>query len=280
MDVLQMITNACDALTNANSPTINAMGLRMVIYLATIMMSWFGIQEALAAQGHGRGFDLRQFYNFVVLGTFAFVFVKFYDTPIPGLGYSLPGFIKQGTNYLVDVIGTDATNQMLTSINHSIATSGPGMLWFTQPYFLTVYVIIQMALSLLAALVSVVIAYGVVGASIVGLVGPVFIPFFMIEQLEWLFWGWVKAFVGFEFYKVVAAAAMSILSHFYLGYYQTFARFDNPVTVIKFFPVLSILVLINVFILIKIPAITATLMTGNVGGHGTGGLFTRLLQRV
>src|SRR5215469_12010680 len=101
MDLLQIITNACDTLSNTSAPTINALGLRMVFYLATIMLSWFGIQEALAAQGHGRGFDLHKFYSFVVLGTFAFVFVKFYDSAIPGLGYSLPGFIRQGTNYLV-----------------------------------------------------------------------------------------------------------------------------------------------------------------------------------
>jgi len=268
MDLLKIITDSCDSLSNASSPTINALGLRMVIYLATIMMSWFGVQEALAAQGHGRGFDIRKFYGFVVLGTFAFVFVKYYDVPIPGLGYSLPGFIKQGANYLVDVIGTDATNQMLTSIHKSLSTSGPGMIWFKAPYFVTVYVMIQMTLSLLAALVTAVVGYGVVGAAIVALVGPVFIPFLVIEKLEFLFWGWLKAFVGFSFYKVVAAAAMSILSHFFLGYYQTFANFDNPLAVIKFFPVLFVLILINVFILIKIPAITATLMTGQVGGHG------------
>jgi len=273
MDPLKFIVDSCDALSSATSPTINALGLRMVIYLATIMMCWFGVQEALAAQGHGQGFDIRRFFNFVLLGTFAYVFVKFYDTPIPGLGFSLPAFIKQGANYLVDAIGTDTTAQMQASINKSISKSGPGMLWFTQPYFLLVYWTIQVILSGLLAVVTAIIAYGVVGATITGLLGPVFIPFLVIERLEWLFWGWLKAFIGFNFYKVVAAATVSILSHFFLGYYQTIADFSNPQKLVQAFPILIIFGMVNVFILIKIPAITSTLMTGHVGGNGMEGLL-------
>ena len=48
MGLLTFITQACDSLTATTSPSIDAMGLRMVIALATIMLVWFGAQEALA----------------------------------------------------------------------------------------------------------------------------------------------------------------------------------------------------------------------------------------
>ena len=81
----------------------------MVIALATIMLVWFGVQEALASAQGGPGFSIAKFFNFFLLITFAYCFVKFYDSSIPGIGYSLKGFISGGTSSLVDYIGNDST---------------------------------------------------------------------------------------------------------------------------------------------------------------------------
>jgi hypothetical protein len=272
MDLLKFITDGCDAVSTATSPSVDAIGLHIVVALATIMLVWFGVQEALASAQGGPGFNMAKFLNFFMLITFAYVLVKFYDSAIPGIGYSLRGFIKEGSNDLADVIGTDATQQMLSSIHDSISKSGPAMTIFTAPYFLVVYVVMQLMLGILAALVSAIVAYGAVGSTIIGLLGPIFIPFLVFDKLDFLFWGWLKAFIGFSFYKVVAAAAMSILSHFFLGYYQNLVDFTHPDTLIRNFPILVLLVMINIFILIKIPALTASLFSGHTGGHdgGTG----------
>jgi len=45
MDFLILIKNGCDSLTATASPSIDSLGLRMVIALATIMLVWFGVQE-------------------------------------------------------------------------------------------------------------------------------------------------------------------------------------------------------------------------------------------
>src|SRR5487761_491421 len=113
MGVLNWITQGCDALTSAAAPSIDSLGLHMCIALATIMLVWFSVQEALASAQGGPGFNMGKFLNFFMLITFAYAFVKFYDSSIPGIGYSLQGFIKGGTNNLADAIGTDATQQML-----------------------------------------------------------------------------------------------------------------------------------------------------------------------
>ena len=63
-----------------------------------------------------------------------------------------------------------------------------------------------------------IIAYGAIGATVVGILGPVFIPWMVFDKTEFLFWGWLKAFLGFEFYKVVAAATMSVMSHLLISY--------------------------------------------------------------
>jgi hypothetical protein len=53
MDFLIIIKNGCDSLSATVAPSVDSLGLRMVISLATIVLVWFGVQEALAsAQGH------------------------------------------------------------------------------------------------------------------------------------------------------------------------------------------------------------------------------------
>ena len=76
MGVLNWITQGCDALTSTASPAIDAMGLRICVALATIMLVWFGIQEALASTHHGAGFHMGKFLSFFMLITFAYTLVK------------------------------------------------------------------------------------------------------------------------------------------------------------------------------------------------------------
>jgi hypothetical protein len=82
MDFLILIKNGCDNLTSTVSPSIDSLGLRMVIALATIMLVWFGVQEALASAQGGPGFSLPKFISFFMLITFAYCFVRFYDSSI------------------------------------------------------------------------------------------------------------------------------------------------------------------------------------------------------
>src|ERR1700722_3223564 len=107
MDLLNWITQACSSLTSTVSPSVDAMGVHICVALATIMLVWFGVQEALASAQGGPGFSIAKFLNFFLLITFAYCFVKFYDGSIPGIGYSLRGFIVGGTSRIVDYIGHD-----------------------------------------------------------------------------------------------------------------------------------------------------------------------------
>jgi len=49
MDFLILIKNGCDNLTATAAPSVDSLGLHIVLSLATIMMVWFGVQEALAS---------------------------------------------------------------------------------------------------------------------------------------------------------------------------------------------------------------------------------------
>src|ERR1700687_12773 len=93
------------------------------------------------------------------------------------------------------------------------------------PYNAIIFALIQVLIAGLSALISVIIAYGAIASTIVGLLGPVFIPFLVFDKLDFLFWGWLRAFLGFSFYKVVAAATLSILSLLLAHYHSMMGGF-------------------------------------------------------
>jgi hypothetical protein len=254
----------------------------MCIALATIMLVWFGVQEALASAHGGSGFSMARFLSFFLLITFAYTMVKYYDSAIPGVGYSIKGFINGGAQNLVQLIGTDSTDQMMRELSLAQQNAGPGMVASSaQPYLVFVYGITQVLLALLTALIAAIIGYGAVASTVVGLLGPVFIPFLVLDKLDFLFWGWVKAYIAFSFYKVVAAACLSVLSHILIAYYTNFINATDPVTMVENFPLLLLLIIVNVFILLKIPAITASIFSGSSSGHDGGvGMMTAAIMAI
>ncbi len=282
MGLLNFITQGCDQLAATAAPSITAMGLRICIALATIMLAWFGVQEALAAAHHGHGFSMARFVSFFVLITFAYTMVKYYDSAIPGVGSSLKGFINGGAQNLVGLIGTDSTDSIMNTLSQAQQNAGPGMVAsFTQPYLVLVYAITQILLALFAALTAAIIGYGAVASTIIGLLGPIFIPFLVFDKLEFLFWGWLRAYLSFAFYKVVAAACLSVLGHVITAYYTNFVNANDPVTMVENFPLLLLLIITNIFILLKIPALTASIFSGSSSGHDGGmGMITTAIAAI
>jgi hypothetical protein len=274
MGLLTFITAACDNLAATASPSIDALGVRMVIALATIMLVWFGVQESLAAAHGGPGFHMGKFLNFFLLITFAYVLVAYYDSAIPGVGYSLKGFINGGAQYLVQVIGTDSLTNMQNDLAQVQATSGPGIIkTIADPYYAMAFFFIQVMLALFAATLSLIVGYGAIALTVVGLFGPILIPFMVVPKLEFLFWNWLRAFIGFCFYKVVAASVLSVLAALLSNYYTSLATFTDPGLMIKQLPLLILLVIVNLYVLFQIPHLTLSIFSGSTGGHG-GSMLT------
>ena len=115
--LFEFIAQGCQSLAATAAPSITAMGVHIVLALATIMMVWFGVQEALASAHGEAGFSMGRFFNLFMLLTFAYVMVNYYDSSIPGLGFSIKGFIDGGTTNLVNLIGSDGSTSMLSEIH-------------------------------------------------------------------------------------------------------------------------------------------------------------------
>ena len=66
-----------------------------------------------------------------------------------------------------------------------------------------------------------VIAFGLIATAVCGLLGPIFVPFFIVPKLDWLFWGWLRSFIQYSFVPVVAIAFLMIFEQFVFRYVTT-----------------------------------------------------------
>jgi len=270
MNLLDWINQGIDNLTLTSGPGIDALGFRIFVALLTTMMVWFGVQEALSSAEGGRGFNFSRFVQFVVIASFAYTFIEFYDTPIPAVGYSFKQFITVGATSVANTIGQDSANQMNQTIADMQSQLGSGIVKaMMNTYYALTMVFVQLLLGFFSATIAAIVAYGAIAAAVAGLIGPLFIPFLLVDKLSFLFWGWLRAFIGFSFYKVIAAAVINVLGHLYQLYYMNLIPLD-PVTLVTKLPLLMLLILVNIYILFKIPAITSSIFSGHTGGHGGG----------
>lgn len=277
MNLLDWINQGIDNLTNTASPSIDALGFHIFVALLTAMMVWFGVQEALASAQGGTGFNMAKFVHFVVMGSFTYTLIEFYHSVIPGVGYSFHDFITVGATSVANIIGQESVNQMLQAINDLQGQAGSDILKaIMNTYYAIVVVMIQVLLAIFSAVIAAIVAYGVLAAAVAGLLGPLFIPFLLVDKLNFLFWGWLRAFIGFSFYKIVAAAVMAILGHLAMLLLTGLMPLD-PATLIAKMPLLILLIVVNVYLLFKIPAITGSIFSGHTG-HG-GEVITALADR-
>jgi hypothetical protein len=274
-DFLQFIYQAINNLLTQHLGFFDAMGQNLFRMFATILVAWYGVKSALSA---GSGRHLLHFENFaslILTISFGFGMVNYYSNPIPGMGTSFHNLITDESQFLANRI----TQQQLQVVVDGVSDFESRL---NSPTFgdilgTAIYVVVIILLAAAQAIAIVVIAFGFIATAVCVLVGPVFVPFFIVPKLEWLFWGWFKCFIQYAFYQVIAAAVVFVIANLIVGV----LRLGPPGTVstsqlIGWFPVLFITFSAAIYALLKIPALTNHIFSGTSGGSSAsifGGLL-------
>ena len=141
--------------------------------------------------------------------------VNYYSTPIPGIGTSFHNLVTDEAQFLSSQIDQAQLQTVVTQVadfESRMDSPGWGDILGT-----AIYVIVTILLAAAQAIAIVVIAYGFIATAVCVLVGPVFVPFFIVPKMEWLFWGWFRCFLQYAFYQVIAAAVVYIIGNLMLG---------------------------------------------------------------
>jgi hypothetical protein len=255
-------------LMNQESSLFQTMGANMYRGFAVIMIVWFGVKSAFgsASQGHGSGLHFDHFVSLLMTIAFGFGMITYYSQPLPGIGVSF--------YHLIIDEGLSLSNQMNNGLVQEVWNRLTGLYWGMETPVLTLainimeilrYAITVLCLVVAQAAVFGVISFGYVAAAIAVLLGPVFIPFFIVPGLEWLFWGWFKSLIQYAFYPVVANAYLFVFGQLLIHFVDSHPPpYDGATVAILFFPLVMMLISFTYGIL-KIPALVNSLFTGRSG---------------
>jgi hypothetical protein len=273
-DFLQFIFQAINNLLTQNLGFFDAMGQNLFRSFATILIAWFGIKSALAAASGRHVFNFDNFAALLLTISFGFAMVNYYSTPIPGVGSSFHNLVTDESQFLANRINQAELQTIVERVSDfesRIDSPGWGDVLGT-----AIYVIVTILLAAAQAIAIVVIAYGFIATAVCVLVGPVFIPFFIVPKLEWIFWGWFKAFIQYAFYQVIASAVVFVIGNLILGIIGLEPTGTISTTqLIGWFPVLFITFLAAIYALLKIPALTNHIFSGTSGGSSAA-IFERV----
>jgi hypothetical protein len=268
-DYLQFIFQAIGNLLTENLGFFDTMGQNLFRTFATILVVWYGVKSALAAAGGKHPFQFDNFASLLLTVSFGFAMVNYYTAPIPGIGSSFHNLVTNESQFLANKINQTELQTVIEHVNDFEARmDAPGVTDLLGTVF---YAVVIILLAAAQAVAIVVIAYGFIATAVCVLLGPVFIPFFIVPKLEWLFWGWLRCFVQYAFYQVIAAAVVFIIGNLILGILglQPVGAIST-VQLMEEFPVLFITFLASIYALLKVPALTNHIFSGTAGGSSAG----------
>jgi len=268
-DYLQYIFQAINTLLTQNLGFFDAMGQNLFRSFATILVAWYGIKSALSAASGKHPFHFDNFASLLLTISFGFAMVNYYNTPIPGVGVSFHNLVTNEAQFLsgqIDQAQLQTVVARVADFESRMDSPTWGDILGT-----AIYVIVTILLAAAQAVAIVVIAYGFIATAVCVLVGPVFVPFFIVPKMDWLFWAWFRCFIQYAFYQVIAAAVVFLIGNLILGVLQLPpAGSLSTVQLIAWFPVLFITFLASIYALLKVPALTNHIFSGTAGGSSSG----------
>jgi hypothetical protein len=161
-------------------------------------------------------FDFAKLLLFV---SFGYGLITFYEAPIPGMGVSFSNLITDQAYYFQRVLEARAFDNIyrhLDELADHFMQPDPWSILANLMYW-TVLLLVAVAKALSLG----VIAFGLIASAVCALLGPIFVPFFIVPKLDWLFWGWLKSFLQYSFIPVVAIAFLMIFEQFVFRYVTT-----------------------------------------------------------
>ncbi|MXX33685.1 MAG: type IV secretion system protein [Gemmatimonadetes bacterium] len=279
-----------DLLTPGTPPMLDA-GMDLWRGLAIVLVVWTGLRIAYGGAGW-RAWDLVQL---VLTLWIPWLLLSTYDTDIPGIGMPFPMILPRGANEIAAYFAGNTIATMteeLTNLGHQVSLQvttawNELSLWelVNAGHSLLVTLVAGVVLSALFFLLFLVIfgigvaqvLFAKVAIAIFIFLGPVMIPFYVFQPLQFLFWGWFKGLLTFSLYSVIAACLLRVWSGIAVGYITSMTNFSFDYSTIGTHLLWSIaiipLCIAAVLSTLKVGDIATALVTGGgAGGSGAMGL--------
>src|SRR5712691_12559299 len=259
--IVATVQQAITTLLTTYEPEFLRMGHSLFVAFATILIVWQGIQIMLS--GESLGDHLFGFAKLLLFISFGYAVVACYESPIPGIGVSFSNLITDQAHVLANVLDARSLELVFDHLDQ---------LWqqFVQPDAWSIlanliYWLLLIVVTLAKVVSLAVVAFGLIASAVCALVGPIFVPFFIVPKLDWLFWSWFKAFVQYSFIPVIAFAFLMIFERFIFQFLTTLPPGITEDQYMLY--AVQALVIIGVFAvgILMVPSLTSSIFSGRGG---------------
>jgi hypothetical protein len=259
--IVASIQQAITSLLTTYEPEFLRFGYSLFVAFATILIVWQGIRMMMTRESLGdHMFDFAKLLLFIAFG---YAFIAFYESPLPGIGISFSNLITDQAHAFANMLEARSLELVFEHLDQ---------LWnqFVQPDAWSIlanllYWLLLIIVTLAKVISLAVVAFGLIASAVCALLGPIFVPFFIVPKLDWLFWSWFKAFIQYSFMPVVAFAFLMIFERFIFQYLTTLP----PGITEDYYLVygLQALVVVGVFTagILLVPSLTSSIFTGRGG---------------
>ncbi len=217
LNLLPTIQQAITNLLTVYEPEFLRFGHGLFLSFATILIAWQGIKMMFSHESLADAmFD---FAKLLMLISFGYAFITYYEAPLPGIGVSFSNLITDQTGYFQSVLEARAFDNIYRHFDELSSHFMQPDAWAILANL--IYWVMLLVIAVAKALSLAVVAFGLIASAVCGLLGPIFVPFFIVPKMEWLFWGWLKSFIQYSFVPVVAIAFLMIFERFVYRYVTT-----------------------------------------------------------
>jgi len=217
LNLLPTIQQAIANLLMVYEPEFLRFGHGLFLSFATIIICWQGIRMMLSHEGLGD--QMFDFAKLLMTVAFGYSFITFYEAPLPGIGVSFSNLITDQAHYFQSVLEARSFDNIYRHFDELADHFMQPDAWSILANL--IYWTVLLLIALAKALSLAVIAFGLIASAVCALLGPIFVPFFIVPKLEFLFWGWLKSFIQYSFIPVVAIAFLMIFEQFVFRYVTT-----------------------------------------------------------
>src|SRR5215471_2931199 len=268
-DPIGTVQQAITTLLSTQEPAFIGIGTRMFLSFATILLSWYGVRMMFGWRDTGE--QMFGFAKLLLVIAFGYAMIAYYESPIPGLGTSFSNLITDQAAYLASLLSARSVQDAQQNLNTLWNALQQPDAWSLLANLLYWTMLIVIGIAQFALLF--VVCFSMIASAVCGLVGPIFVPFFIVPTLEWLFWGWLKAFIQYSFMLVIANAFIFVFERFLTRFLTTLPpgmRFEDQL--LYAVHVVMILITFTVGVLL-VPSLTSSIFSGRSGESVLPGRF-------
>jgi len=261
LELIPTIQQAITSLLLTYEPEFIRFGRGLFLSFAVVLIAWHGIKVMFG--GEALGEQMFDFAKLLLFVSFGYALIFFYEAPLPGIGVSFSNLITDQAGYFQSVLQARAFDNVyrhLDELSAHFMQPDPWSILANLIYW-TVLFLIAFAKAVSLAVIS----FGLIASAVCALLGPVFVPFFIVPKLDWLFWGWLRSFIQYSFIPVVAIAFLMIFEQFVFRYVTTLppmiTQAEYGIYALQAFAVVATFCMG----ILQVPSLTQSIFSGSSG---------------